>query len=227
MQNGETNHKSKILEKIYHSLINRFGFQNWWPGETKDEIIIGAILTQSVSWKNVEKAIDILKENKLCSLSKLKNTDQETIASLIKSTLYYNQKAKKLHNFISHLEKKYAGKLEKLFALDVNKLRAELLKIKGIGKETADSIILYAAEKPIFVIDSYTKRIFVRLGLAKDDWNYQILQNFFQTELPAKTDLFQDFHAQIVKLAKSYCTKKQPNCVNCPIKEFCDYYAEK
>ncbi|MCF7794555.1 MAG: endonuclease III domain-containing protein [Candidatus Cloacimonetes bacterium] len=211
------------LEQIYSLLFSHFGFQNWWPGETKDEIIIGAILTQSVSWQNVEKAIQNLKSENLCNLFAIHQAELGKIAKLIEPTFYFNQKALKLKNFTEMFYEKFRGNFDKLFALDLIDMRSEFLDLNGIGPETADSIILYAAEKPIFVVDAYTKRIFSRLGYVIEKWKYQEIQDFFMKNLPHKVGLFKDLHAQIVKLGKEYCRKRNPVCDVCPLGKMCKY----
>ncbi len=208
------------LKLIYKTLLNSFGHQNWWPGETADEIIIGAILTQSVSWKNVETAIEKLKQNNLCTIEQIHNTNKKEISPLIRSTLYYNQKAKKLKNFANFLFQKYDGNLKKLFQTNTNILRKQLLSINGIGEETADSILLYAGNKCVFVIDAYTKRIFDRIGLFKPDWNYTEFQQFFMDNTVHDIELYKDYHAQIVYLGKQLC-KRKPLCDKCPLNNFC------
>ena len=212
---------SQKLEYIYELLLKTFGPQNWWPGETTDEIIIGAILTQNVNWKNVETAIENLKQNNLCTIEQIHNSNIEDIAPFIRSTLYYNQKAKKLKNFAEFLFTEYNGDLNRMFRTEIGKLRMQLLQIKGIGEETADSILLYAAGKPVFVIDTYTKRIFSRLGITKPDWNYSQYQRFFMANLPQDVPLFNDYHAQIVHLGKNFC-KRKPLCDECPLNNFCE-----
>ena len=217
---------SQELENIYRLLLNSFGHQNWWPGETADEIIIGAILTQSVNWKNVETAIENLKQNNLCTIEQIHNSNIEEIAPLIRSTLYYNQKAKKLKNFAEFLFTGYNGDLDRMFRTEIAELRRQLLKIKGIGEETADSILLYAGGKPVFVIDAYTKRIFNRLGITKPDWNYSQYQHFFMANLPQDVSLFNDYHAQIVHLGKHIC-KIKPLCDKCPLNIICEMSSAK
>ncbi|MDO9577484.1 MAG: hypothetical protein Q7J16_06325 [Candidatus Cloacimonadales bacterium] len=214
--------KKKLIQ-IYQTLLTHFGHQNWWPAETKDEIIIGAILTQSISWQNVETAIQNLKRENLCSLEAIYHAKIETIAPLIRSTLYYNQKAKKLKNFTDILFAEFGGKLTKMFSLELKELRDKLLNIAGIGEETADSILLYVGEKPIFVVDAYTKRIFTRFGLIENDLDYQKVQDFFMENLPSDVALFQDFHAQIVRLGKEYCRKRNLKCGECPVNLNCIY----
>ncbi len=212
---------SQKLKYIYELLQNSFGPQNWWLGETADEIIIGAILTQNVNWKNVETAIENLKQNNLCTIEQIHNSNIEEIAPLIRSTLYYNQKAKKLKNFAEFLFIRYNGDPDRMFRTEIAGLRIQLLQIKGIGEETADSILLYAGGKPVFVIDAYTKRIFSRIGITKPDWNYSQYQQFFMTNLPRDVSLFNDYHAQIVHLGKHFC-KQKPLCDECPLNNFCE-----
>ncbi|MBL7148821.1 MAG: endonuclease III domain-containing protein [Candidatus Cloacimonetes bacterium] len=209
------------IHHIYELLQNSFGPQNWWPGETTDEIIIGAILTQRVSWNNVETAIENLKQNNLCTIEHIHYANIEDLAPLIRSTLYYNQKAKKLKNFAEFLFTGYNGDLDRMFRTEIAELRRQLLQIKGIGEETADSILLYAGGKPVFVIDTYTKRIFSRLGITKPGWNYAQYQQVFTVNLPQDVSLFNDYHAQIVHLGKHFC-KQKPLCDECPLDNLCE-----
>jgi len=226
------------LLKIYNKLLNYFGPQNWWPvtnqGSIKPtyehreklterqklEICIGAILTQNTAWKNVEIAIENLNKENLIDIRKLKKIDKKKLARLIKSAGYYNQKAIKLKTFAKYIAENYKGNLKEFFKKDIEKLREELLTIKGVGKETADSIILYAAEKPIFVVDAYTKRIFDRIGYKEE--TYEQLQNLFMENLEKDTKLFNEYHALLVELGKKIC-KTKPLCDKCPVKEECSY----
>lgn len=210
-----------MLQEIYNILFESFGPQDWWPAETKFEMIVGAILTQQTTWKNVEKAIMNLKRENLIDPKKLQDIENEKLEKLIRSSGYYKQKTKKLKNFTSFLLKNYDGKLEKIFNQPIEKLREKLLSVNGIGKETADSIILYAANKPIFVIDAYTIRIFNRLGVTKEI-DYEKLRKFFEDNLEKDTRLFNEYHALIVKLGKDYCRAK-PVCKSCPLKMRCEY----
>ncbi|MCK4311753.1 MAG: endonuclease III domain-containing protein [Candidatus Cloacimonetes bacterium] len=212
---------SVILEIIYKKLLKAFHHRNWWPGDTADEIIIGAILTQNVSWNNVEKAIENLKQHNLCTIEQIHHSNMEKITPHIRSTFYFNEKAKKLKNFTEFLYTHYNGDVCKMFQTTTWTLRKQLLQIKGIGEETADSILLYAGEKPVFVIDAYTKRIFSRIGLTKPDWSYTEYQQFFMENLPEDIGLYNDFHAQIVNLGKSICRIK-PLCDECPLNNFCE-----
>lgn len=207
-----------MLNKVYNRLYREFGPQNWWPVTTKNkqfEIIIGAILTQNTSWKNVEKAIKNLKENNLITPTKIAKTNKKSLAKLIKPSGYYNQKADRL-KIISN----FILKNKNLEKQSIKTIRNKLLQVKGIGPETADSILLYAFNKPSFVIDAYTKRIFSRIGLCNKKINYYKLQNKFHKNLPKQTKLYNEFHALIVELAKTNCTKI-PNCIDCPITKIC------
>lgn len=209
--------KRDILLKIYNSLYNYFGLLNWWPGDTPFEIMVGAILTQNTSWSNVEKAINNLKKENLLEPRKLYRINREELAQLIKPSGYYNIKAKRLKNFINIFVNDFEGSAEKMFSGDSGELRKKLLKVNGIGPETADSILLYAGEKPFFVVDAYTKRIFSRHKLISKDASYRQIQEFFSKNLDRDVELFNEFHAQIVMLGKTICTSRNPNCAKCPI----------
>ncbi len=204
--------KEKLLE-IFNRLYERFGPQHWWPAKTRDEVVIGAILTQNTAWKNVENALDNLKDNGLLELKKLYKMDTETIKELIKPAGFFNQKAEYLKN-ISKFFVENRG-FEELSKLDTKALRQKLLNVKGVGKETADSILLYAFEKPISVVDAYTKRLVKRHKLCECS-NYDEIQNLFMENLPLDEELFNEYHALIVKLAKEFCRKK-PICNGCPL----------
>ena len=209
--------KQDILLKIYNSLYNFFGPLNWWPGDTPFEIMVGAILTQNTSWSNVEKAIDNLKKEDLLEPRKLYRINREELAQLIKPSGYYNIKARRLNNFVNIFVNDFEGSAEKMFSGDSRELRKKLLKVNGIGPETADSILLYAGEKPFFVVDAYTKRIFSRHKLISKDSTYYQIQEFFIINLDRDVKLFNEFHAQIVMLGKTICTSKNPDCAKCPI----------
>lgn len=195
-----------------------FGPRHWWPGDTKIEIIIGAILTQNTAWVNVEKAISNLKKEKSLSVSKLAGISEKKLAMLIRPSGYYNVKANRVKNFLKFLNVSYAGSIDKMFRQEVRKLRDELLSVKGIGRETADSILLYAGNKPVFVVDAYTKRIFSRHGFVSESAEYGEIQSFFTDNLPGGPGLFNEYHALIVELGKSICKSKKPLCNKCPIR---------
>lgn len=211
------------VEAVYNKLYDSFGEQHWWPTTTKNketEIVIGAILTQNTSWRNVEKAIANLKQNNLVDLRKIAVADTEKIALLIKSSGYYNQKAKKLKLFARHVVDNYGGSLKRMFGKSSSELRKELLSLHGIGPETADSIILYAAGKPVFVVDAYTRRIFARMGISSEGSSYDELQRLFTDNLPKDAEMFNQYHALIVELGKDVCRKK-PRCGACPVRKLC------
>ncbi|MBN2252021.1 MAG: endonuclease III domain-containing protein [Candidatus Altiarchaeota archaeon] len=209
------------LKDVYDMLFERFGEQHWWPAETCFEVIIGAILTQSTSWRNVEKAMDNLKKEGLMSPKKLHKTSGKELAVLIKPAGYYNAKAKKIGEFSDHLFGRFDGNLEAMLDRPIEILRPELLSIWGIGPETADSILLYAAGKPVFVVDAYTKRIFARMGLTKEGIGYEELRKFSEDNLPKNAQVFNEFHALLVRLGKEYCKKSAPLCAKCPLKTRC------
>jgi endonuclease-3 related protein len=207
---------SKQLTEIYQILFDRFGPQHWWPGQTQFEIITGAILTQNTNWANVEKAIANLRAADRLTSEKLHRLDVSQLAELIRPAGYYNIKAKRLKNFVNWLFENYDGKLTNLEDLDTDQLRAELLAVKGIGPETADSILLYAFGKPIFVVDAYTARIAFRHQLIEPDADYERLRELFQSNLPQDIQLFNEYHALLVRVGKEFC-KPKARCPGCPL----------
>lgn len=211
------NIRRKLLT-IYNRLHKRFGPRHWWPADTAFEVVIGAILTQNTSWKNVEKAIVNLKKRSLLSPSRLSALSNRKLASLIRPAGYYNIKAKRLKNFLKFLSEEFDGSLKKAFKLSTRKLREKLLAVNGIGKETADSILLYAANRPVFVIDAYTKRMLLRHNMIKADASYDDMQNLITENLPRARRLFNEYHALIVELGKEHC-RPNPRCTLCPLKK--------
>ena len=208
----------KVLTGIYHSLYKAFGPQHWWPGDTPFEVAVGAILTQNTNWGNVEKAINDIKRRKTFNAKALHKIQEKQLAQLIKPAGYFNVKAKRLKEFLNFLMNQYAGSMKKMRAVDKRTLRKKLLSVNGIGPETADSILLYALEKPVFVIDAYTKRIMQRHKLASEKATYHELQELFHENLPQKTKPYNEYHALFVKLGKDYC-KPKPKCEGCPLEE--------
>ncbi len=208
------------LPDLYELLKEQFGAQHWWPGQSQDEIVIGAILTQSVAWRNVELALANLKNAGIVTLKDIYHTPAEIIAPLIKPTLYYNQKARKLKNFARFFVEAAQGDYQYLFSLPLEQLRARMLQINGLGQETVDSILLYAGKLPVFVCDAYTNRLLVRLGYADKDRDYAFWQSLISSSLPRDTELYNDFHAQIVMLCKHIC-KPKPLCDLCPLRFVC------
>lgn len=211
--------RSSSLNRLYKILLECHGKQYWWPGDNEFEISIGAILTQNVSWKNVEIAIKNLKEKSLLSPESLYSRKEEEIAPLIKSTGYFNQKAKKIKNFLEWF-KMYNFSFESLKDIELETLRSRLLLVNGIGQETADSILLYALSKKIFVIDAYTRRIFTRIGILPSNKTYQEIQDIFHRTFNGEVQDYNEYHALIVKHGKDVC-KKRPICNECCISNYC------
>jgi len=206
------------LSEIYQRLFDHFGPQHWWPGETPLEIMVGAVLTQNTNWQNVEKAITNLKEAGLLSLPALAETPSDILAQHIRPSGYYNLKAKRLKNLVRAIGQS-DEELDIFFADRPDTLREKLLGIKGIGPETADSIILYAAGKPVFVIDAYTHRILLRHDLIWEESDYHEMQEMFMSALPEDTAIYNEYHALLVRLGKEYCLKRNPRCRDCPLEE--------
>lgn len=223
---------------IYELLLDHFGNQDWWPvdkdyhkGNVSDprfEIIIGAILTQNTAWGNVEKALENLKTSNSLTVRKVVETDLENLKTMIQPSGFFNQKAKRLKILASHLRENYKDDLDRFFDRDLQEIRNELLSLNGIGPETADSILLYAGNHPIFVVDAYTKRICKRLPVEINGESYDEIQQCFEDELhecfPKKdtAQLYKELHALLIELAKNYC-KKKPECNRCPLKNQCEF----
>ena len=203
----------ELLLEIFNRLYKKFGEQHWWPADTKDEVVIGAVLTQNTAWNNVEKAIANLKKAGVLSLSDIARVDEELLKELIKPAGFFNQKALYLKNVANFIENH--GGFPHLSKKSTHELRKMFLSVKGVGKETADSILLYAFERPVFVVDAYTKRVVSRHKLS-EDLTYDSIQKLFMENLPLDVNLFNEYHALIVKLAKEYC-KKKPLCKGCPL----------
>ena len=207
---------SAILMKIYQTLYRTYGPRHWWPGETPFEIMVGAILTQNTSWRNVEKAIQNLKAKKVLHARGIHQLKRGQLASLIRSSGYFRIKADRLKAFVNFLFEQYRGNLRKIKKENLYILRKRLLGIKGIGPETADSILLYGLQKPIFVVDAYTKRILSRHGILSEKASYEEAQKLFMDHLPHDQRLFNEYHALMVHLGKTLC-KKTPKCETCPL----------
>ncbi len=203
--------------KIYGKLYRTYGPRHWWPGETSFEVMVGAILTQNTSWRNVEKAIQKLKGKGILCPEGIHRLKKRELAPLIRSSGYYRIKADRLKAFIGFLFKEYDGDLKRMERERQDALREKLLAIRGIGPETADSILLYGLKKSIFVVDAYTKRILSRHGIIPEKASYQEVQNLFMNHLPPDEKLFNEYHALFVHLGKMMC-KKIPRCDLCPLK---------
>lgn len=205
-----------MLAEIYKRLSHYYGPQHWWPAENRFEVIVGAILTQNTAWTNVVKALSNLKAAKLLSAAGLTRAPLEQVARLIRPSGYFNQKAKKLKAFMTFLNGRYNGSLAKMAAQDMSDLRRELLEIHGIGPETADSILLYALDKPVFVVDAYTRRVLSRHGLCSEDISYEQLRTLVESSIAVDVACYNEFHALFVQAGKDFCRKK-PLCQGCPL----------
>lgn len=208
---------SNLYKEVYQLLFEHFGPQNWWPGESPFEIVVGAVLTQNTNWSNVSKAIDNLRDAGLLNYSELKKISVDEIASYIRPSGYYNLKAKRLRNLFDMLEEQYDGELDLFLGDQHDRCRDNLLAVKGVGPETADAILLYACNHPAFVIDTYTHRVFSRHDLVDEETDYETMQDLFLSMLPEDVQLYNEYHALIVKTATTYCKKNNPLCEKCPL----------
>ena len=207
----------KKLMAIYRALFKAFGPQHWWPGDTPFEVMVGAVLTQNTAWINVEKAIVNMKGEGLLVPSRLSAVPVRKLAALVRPSGYFNVKARRLKNLLDFIHAAYGGSLARMFAGKAGELRKRLLSVNGIGPETADAILLYAGEKPFFVVDAYTKRILVRHGLIDAGADYAEVQQLFMAALPKSSRLYNEYHALIVRAGKEYCKKNAPRCSGCPL----------
>jgi len=210
----------KQLMAMYHALFSTYGPQRWWPGESPFEMMVGAVLTQNTAWGNVEKAIANLKREGPLTVARLRRLAPRKLASLIRPSGYYNVKAKRLVHLTDFLAARYGGSPARMLHEHPAKLRKGLLSVNGIGPETADAIMLYAAGHPVFVVDAYTSRIFGRHGLLTGEEGYHDIQRMFLENLPGDSRLFNEYHALIVRLAKEQCRKSLPRCSGCPLEPF-------
>lgn len=209
---------SKLLD-IYDRMLTHLGPSRWWPGDSPLEVMVGAILTQNTAWGNVERAIKRLKAEGALSPSFLQRVDEMVLSEWIRPAGYYRIKARRLKNFFDFFLREYQGKIQKMQNQPLESLRRELLAVKGIGPETADSILLYALNMPTFVVDTYTHRIFFRHRFIDENIGYEELQSYFMDHLPSDPQLYNEYHALLVRLGKEYCKKKEPRCDACPLKE--------
>jgi len=202
---------------MYKKLFSAFGPQNWWPGDTPFEVAVGAILTQNTNWGNVEKAINNLKKEKVLNVKAIHEMPANRLASLIRPAGYFNIKAKRLKAFIDFLRNDYHGSMKKMKREEMHSLRKKLLSVNGIGPETADSILLYAFDKPIFVIDTYTRRVLSRHNILGHDETYDKFQELFHSPLKKDVNLLNEYHALFVRVGKTFC-KPKPRCEECPLR---------
>jgi endonuclease-3 related protein len=211
---------------IFQRLLDHFGPLRWWPAETPFEVCVGAILTQNTAWSNVEKAIAALKAAGILTPEGVRDVDPDRLAALIRPAGYFNVKSRRLKDFIEWLYSRHGGSLERMFAGDWCLLRDELMTVRGIGPETCDSILLYAGQKPTFVVDAYTRRLFHRLGLLPERAGYEETRALFMESLPPEVALFNEYHALIVEQCKQFC-RTRPRCAECPLAGCCCYYRKK
>ena len=207
---------------VYSGLKKHYGWQQWWPAETDFEIMVGAILTQSTSWSNVEKAIDSLKSAHALDLEIINEMPRDHLSQLIYSAGFHNVKPDRLKSLSSYLLANFDGKIEALKRLPTGRARSQLLALDGIGPETADAILLYALGKSVFIVDTYTKRLFTRLGYSVEQDSYDSWQTFFASQIHKSTYTFQQYHALIVEHSKARC-KSKPICNSCPLASYCTY----
>jgi len=209
-----------ILRQYFDRLFQANGEQHWWPGRAAFEVIVGAILVQNTSWVNAARAIANLRLAKLLTPSAMEKVPQPKLARLIRSSGYFRQKARKLRAFVKFLRREHRGSLTVMFRTPTAKLREQLLNVHGIGPETADSILLYAGNHPVFVVDAYTRRILQRHGLATGKESYEDVRGLFEKSLPNDPQLFNEFHALIVHTGKHYCRSRAPLCSQCALRPF-------
>lgn len=210
---------SALLMEVYDAMFDAVGPRGWWPGRTRFEVIVGAILTQNTAWGNVERAIRNLRRERALNPKAMLEMSEERLAELVVPAGYFRVKARRLKNFIRFLDSNYGCSLNHLFRLPAAALREELLGVNGVGPETADSIVLYAAGRPVFVIDAYTRRVFSRHGWCAPDAAYDELQALFADRLPADAQLFNEYHALLVYVGNNYCRPRAPLCSECPLED--------
>lgn len=208
---------TSMVMAYFYAMSRALGPMNWWPARTPFEVVLGAILAQNTAWTNVERAIANLRAAKMLTPSAISAVRLSRLAVLIRPSGYFRQKARKLKAFVQFLDKEYAGSLKRMFDTPTAPLREQLLSVHGIGPETADSILLYAGNHPVFVVDAYTHRIFGRHGITDGKPAYENVRTLFEDMLPRDTQLFNEFHALIVNTGKNWCRKKDPRCTECPL----------
>ncbi len=206
--------------RYYDRLLKRFGPQHWWPGDGPFEVMVGAVLTQNTNWGNVEKAINNLKQVDKLSARAIHEMENGELARLIRPAGYFNIKAKRLKSLIKWFMDRFDGDIEEMFSQDPQGLREELLSVNGIGPETADSILLYAGNLLSFVVDAYTYRVLVRHQLILEESTYDDIKSFFEDNLPKDVALYNEYHALLVQVGKTYCKPRKPDCQTCPLSEF-------
>jgi len=207
--------------QVYKKLLKHYGRQYWWPADSPFEVMVGAILVQNTAWSNVERAISNLKSHSCLTPKNILQTAQTDLAEWLKPSGYFNIKMQRLRNFCQWYVD--AGEFSVLSGVETNALRKKLLTINGVGPETADDILLYAFERPVFVIDAYTRRIFSRLGLLNANKGYELLRHQFEANLKSDVTIFNEYHALVVCHAKHVC-KKRPDCTGCCLAGYCLFF---
>jgi endonuclease III related protein len=208
------------LERYYQTLFTALGPQRWWPARTPFEVIVGAILTQNTAWTNVERAIANLRRANLLTPAALERVERRRLERLIRSSGYFRQKARKLKEFVRFLRREFGGSLARMFRTPTAELRERVLSVHGIGRETADSILLYAGGHSVFVVDAYTQRILARHGLAGEKAGYEQVRALFEASLPRDPATYNEFHGLIVNVGKNWCRTREPRCQECPLQPF-------
>jgi len=224
---GSTEHSARppdrLLHEFYSTAFRALGPQHWWPASPAGgpfEVIVGAILTQSTAWTNVERAIANLRREQMLSPRAIERVSTPKLARLIRPSGYFRQKAKKLKAFVRFLRRNYGGSLARMFRTPTEELRARLLRVHGIGPETADSILLYAGNHFVFVVDAYTRRILLRHGLILEKAGYEEIRALFEKNLPRNPQLWNEYHALLVNIGKNWCRPSEPRCTECPLEPF-------
>lgn len=213
--------QTQPVHHIYTCLYAAYGPQEWWPADSPFEVVLGAVLTQNTRWENVRMALDNVRCAGVLAPGALASLDEVELQTLIRPAGFFRQKSATLQRVLDVLMGEFGGSLEMFLAGDTSRVRARLLDIKGVGPETADSILLYAGDHPIFVIDAYTRRICSRIGVCEPDAGYAELQDMFMQVLPQDVQMYNEYHALLVELAKRCCSKKRPACDTCPLTHQC------
>ncbi len=214
------------IQRFYDRLFSALGPQGWWPARTPAEVVLGAILTQNTAWGNVEKALSRLRRKRLLSFAALEKVPQRRLARLIRPSGYFNQKAKKVKHFLRFWHKHHGRSLARMFRTTTERLRQELLSVNGIGRETADSILLYAGNHPVFVVDAYTRRILERHQLIGTKASYEEIRRLFESNLDRDPKMYNEYHALLVEVGKNWCKRRNPDCRGCPLGVFLDKPAQ-
>ncbi len=207
---------STTTQKVFEQLLDSFGPQHWWPGNSPLEVMVGAVLVQNTNWKNVERALENLRASDALDASRILALDEQQLQQLLRPAGYYRLKARRLRSLMQFFVERYDGSIEQMGRVRQQELRKQLLAVHGIGPETADAILLYALDKPAMVVDTYTHRVFARHGWVAFEADYHQLQAHLMSELPEDVSTYNELHALLVQVGKSYCGKV-PRCEECPL----------